>query len=53
MHIRLLTPDDAESFWHLRLEAPRNDLGSFADSPSSTRTSQSRWPERLGVGDPA
>ncbi|MCU1220340.1 MAG: family N-acetyltransferase [Candidatus Angelobacter sp.] len=32
MNIRLLTPDDAEAFWHLRLEALRNDSASFADS---------------------
>lgn len=32
MDIRLLTSDDAEGFWHLRLEALRNDPASFADS---------------------
>jgi ribosomal protein S18 acetylase RimI-like enzyme len=32
MDLRLLTVDDAEAFWHLRLEALRNDPASFADS---------------------
>ena len=32
MNIRLLTPDDADAFWHLRLEALRGDPASFADS---------------------
>lgn len=32
MDVRLLTADDAEAFWHLRLEALRNDPASFADS---------------------
>jgi ribosomal protein S18 acetylase RimI-like enzyme len=32
MEIRLLTADDAEAWWHLRLEALRNDPASFADS---------------------
>jgi len=32
MNIRLLTSDDADAFWHLRLEALRNDSASFADS---------------------
>lgn len=32
MDSRLLTADDAEAFWHLRLEALRNDPASFADS---------------------
>lgn len=30
--IRLLTSDDAEAWWHLRLEALRNDPESFGDS---------------------
>lgn len=32
MELRLLTQDDAEAFWHLRLEMLRNDSPSFADS---------------------
>ena len=32
MDFHLLTADDAEAFWHLRLEALRNDPASFADS---------------------
>jgi ribosomal protein S18 acetylase RimI-like enzyme len=32
MDLRLLTVDDADAFWHLRLEALRNDPASFADS---------------------
>jgi ribosomal protein S18 acetylase RimI-like enzyme len=32
MNLRLLTASDAESWWHLRLEALRNDSPSFADS---------------------
>jgi ribosomal protein S18 acetylase RimI-like enzyme len=32
MDLRLLAANDAEVFWHLRLEALRNDPASFADS---------------------
>jgi ribosomal protein S18 acetylase RimI-like enzyme len=32
MDLRLLTADDAGAFWHLRLEALRNDPASFSDS---------------------
>jgi ribosomal protein S18 acetylase RimI-like enzyme len=32
MEIRLLTTDDAEAWWHMRLEALQNDPTSFADS---------------------
>ena len=32
MSIRLLTSEDAEAWWHLRLEALRNDPESFGDS---------------------
>jgi ribosomal protein S18 acetylase RimI-like enzyme len=54
MDIRLLTPDDAEAFWHLRVEALRNDPGSFADSTeehleSTIETAR----ERLVSSDPA
>ena len=54
MEIRLLTPDDAEGWWHLRLEALRNDSASFADSAEehlSTTVETAR--ERLRAGDPA
>jgi ribosomal protein S18 acetylase RimI-like enzyme len=32
MEIRLLTADDADAWWHLRLEALRNAPAAFADS---------------------
>ncbi len=32
MDLRLLTADNADAFWQLRLEALRNDPASFADS---------------------
>jgi ribosomal protein S18 acetylase RimI-like enzyme len=53
MNIRLLTPEDAEAFWHLRLEALRNDSASFADSAeehlaSTVETAR----ERLIKNDP-
>jgi ribosomal protein S18 acetylase RimI-like enzyme len=32
MDLRLLTADEADAFWQLRLEALRNDPASFADS---------------------
>jgi ribosomal protein S18 acetylase RimI-like enzyme len=54
MNLRLLTATDAESFWHLRLEALRNDPASFADSTEehqSTTVETAR--ERLSSGDPA
>jgi ribosomal protein S18 acetylase RimI-like enzyme len=40
MELRLLTPDDAEAWWQLRLEALRNDPESFGDSAEEhlTRT---------------
>jgi ribosomal protein S18 acetylase RimI-like enzyme len=54
MHIRLLTPDDAEAFWHLRLEALRNDSASFADSAEEhLRTTIETARERLSKNDAA
>lgn len=32
MDLRLLIADDADAFWHLRLQALRNDPAAFADS---------------------
>ena len=54
MELRLLTVDDAEAFWHLRLEALRNDPASFADSAEehlNTTVETSR--EFLSKKDPA
>lgn len=41
MELRLLTPDDAEAWWHLRLEALQNDPASFADSAEEHLTTTS------------
>jgi ribosomal protein S18 acetylase RimI-like enzyme len=38
MEIRLLTADDAELWWHLRLEALHHDSASFADSAEEHQT---------------
>jgi len=54
MDIRLLTTDDAEAFWHLRLEAVRNDPASFADSAEEhLKTTAETVRELLSKNDPA
>jgi ribosomal protein S18 acetylase RimI-like enzyme len=54
MHLRLLTPDDAEAFWQLRLEMLRNDPESFADSAEEhEQTTVETVRQRLAAGDPA
>jgi ribosomal protein S18 acetylase RimI-like enzyme len=53
MDIRLLTADDAEAWWSLRLEALRNDPASFADSTEEhLATTVEAVRERLGSSDP-
>ena len=54
MEIRLLTADDAEVWWHLRLEALRNDPASFADSEEEhLKTTIETAQERLRKSEPA
>ncbi len=51
MELRLLTPDDAEAWWQLRLEALSNDLASFADSAEEHLTTTIESTRvRLGAG---
>jgi ribosomal protein S18 acetylase RimI-like enzyme len=53
MDIRLLTTDDADAFWHLRLEALRNDPASFADSAEEhLKTTVKSARELLTKSDP-
>jgi ribosomal protein S18 acetylase RimI-like enzyme len=54
MDLRLLTPDDAEALWHLRLEALRNDPAAFADSAEEhLKTTVETARGLLGKSDPA
>jgi ribosomal protein S18 acetylase RimI-like enzyme len=54
VEIRLLTVDDAEAFWHLRLEMLRNDPASFADSTEEHETTTvDAVRQRLNESDPA
>lgn len=54
MDIHLLTADDAEAFWHLRLEMLRNDPASFADSTEEHKiTTVEAVRQRLAESDPA
>src|ERR1041385_6516041 len=53
MHLRLLTTDDAEAFWQLRLEMLRNDPESFADSAEEhEQTPVETARQRLAAGNP-
>ncbi len=54
VELRLLTPDYAEAFWHLRLEALSNDPASFADSAEEhLTTTVETVREHLRKGDAA
>lgn len=54
MDLRLLTADDAEAFWRLRLQALRNDPASFADSAEEhLTTTVVAFRDKLSAGDPA
>jgi ribosomal protein S18 acetylase RimI-like enzyme len=54
MDLRLLTADDADAFWCLRLEALRNDPASFADSAEEhLTTTVVAFREKLSASDPA
>src|ERR1044071_1013427 len=54
MEICLLTASDADAFWHLRLEALRNDPAAFADSAEEhLETTVETTRERLTKNDPA
>jgi len=51
MEIRLLTANDAEAWWHLRLQALQNDPSSFADSAEEHQnTTIEKARERLSGG---
>jgi ribosomal protein S18 acetylase RimI-like enzyme len=53
MAIRLLTADDAEAWWHLRVEALRNDPAAFADSTDEhMATTVEAVRERLAASEP-
>lgn len=53
METRLLTADDAEAWWQLRLEMLRNDPFAFADSTEEhLATTVERARKRLAANDP-
>jgi ribosomal protein S18 acetylase RimI-like enzyme len=53
MYLRPLTASDAEAWWHLRLEALRNDSASFADSAEEHQTKTLDIARERLSGDPA
>jgi ribosomal protein S18 acetylase RimI-like enzyme len=54
MHLRLLTADDAEAWWQLRLEMLGNDPESFADSVEEhEQTTVEAARQRLAASHPA